>query len=61
VATDTPIARAAAANERCSATLANITNPSRSGSFDIDNPAMIDFYSIYFSDAPSAPLYGEAQ
>jgi NAD(P)-dependent dehydrogenase (short-subunit alcohol dehydrogenase family) len=33
------MARAAAANERSSATLANIANPSKSGSRDIDNPA----------------------
>jgi hypothetical protein len=42
------MARAAAANDRSSATLANIAIPSKSGNFDIDNPATISFYSFYF-------------
>jgi len=60
VATDTPTARAAAANERFSATMANITSPSRSGSFDIDNHATIDFHPFYFKDAASAIVFREA-
>src|ERR1051325_11533185 len=48
VATDTPKARAAAANERSSAPVAHITRPSRSGSFDIDNHATIDCDSFLF-------------
>src|SRR5258705_1550477 len=54
------MARAAAANERSSATLAKITSPSRSGSFDIDNHATIDFYFFYFKYTASATLLGGA-
>jgi hypothetical protein len=54
VATDTPMARAAAANDRSSATLANIAIPSKSGNFDIDNPATISFYHFYFEKSAFA-------
>jgi hypothetical protein len=54
VATDTPIAWAALANDRSSATLANIARPSKSGSFDIDNPATMDFIHFYFKKEKSA-------
>jgi hypothetical protein len=54
VATDMPIAWAAPANDRSSATLANIASPSKSGSFDIDIPATIAFIPFYFENAPSA-------
>jgi hypothetical protein len=53
VATDTPMARAAAAKDRSSATLANIASPSKSGSFDIDVPATITFIHFYFENASS--------
>src|ERR1700756_1203992 len=39
---------AAAANERSSATFANIARPSKSGSFDIDNSCNDDFHSFLF-------------
>jgi hypothetical protein len=42
------MAKAAAANDRSSATLANIAIPSKSGNFDIDNPATISFHHFYF-------------
>src|SRR5258706_8405805 len=41
------IAVAAAANEPSSATFANIASPSKSGSFDIDNPATMTFIHFY--------------
>ena len=41
---------AAAANERSSATFANIASPSKSGSFDIDNPATMTFIHFYFKN-----------
>jgi hypothetical protein len=50
VATETPIVAAAAANEPSSATFANIANPSKSGSFDIDNPATMVFSHFYFEN-----------
>src|SRR5260370_8287025 len=54
VATDTPIVRAAAANERSSATFANIARPSKSGSLAIDNPATMNFHNYYFKNTASA-------
>jgi hypothetical protein len=51
VATDNPITRAAAANERSSATLANIANPSKSGSLDIDNFATMVFKHFYYGNS----------
>jgi hypothetical protein len=57
VATDTPMARAAAANDRSSATLANIASPSKSGSLDIDIPATMIFIHFYFEKpAPATRL-----
>jgi len=50
VATETPMVLAAAANERSSATFANIASPSKSGSFDIDNPATVVFIHFYFEN-----------
>jgi hypothetical protein len=41
---------AAPANEPSSATLANIASPSKSGSFDIDNPATVVFIHFYFEN-----------
>jgi hypothetical protein len=41
-------ARAAAAKDRCSATLVNIASPSKSGSFCICNPATMVFRTFYF-------------
>ena len=54
VATDTPMALDAPANDRSSATLANIARSSKSGSFDIDNPATIAFIHFYFENASAA-------
>jgi hypothetical protein len=54
-AIDTPIALAAPAKDRSSATLANIASHSMSGNFDIDNPATIAFINFYFEYRPSAP------
>jgi hypothetical protein len=54
VATDTPLAWAAPANDRSSPTLANIASPSKSGSFDVGIPATIAFIPFYFENAPSA-------
>jgi hypothetical protein len=48
VATETPMAIAAAAKEPSSATFANIASPSKSGSFDIDNFATMTFNHFYF-------------
>jgi len=48
VATETPVAFAAPANDLSSATFANIASPSKSGSFDIDNPATMTFIHFYF-------------
>jgi hypothetical protein len=48
VATETPIAVAAAANEPSSATFANIASPSKSGSLDIDNSATMVCVHFYF-------------
>jgi hypothetical protein len=48
VATETPIAAAAAANEPSSATFANIANPSKSGSLDIGKSAMMVFSHFHF-------------
>jgi hypothetical protein len=45
--------RAAAANERSSATLANMASPSKSGSFDIDNPVTMNFNLFYFENSVS--------
>jgi hypothetical protein len=45
---------AAAANERSSATFANIASPSKSGSFDIDNPATMTFIHFYFENSRPA-------
>jgi hypothetical protein len=42
------MAAAAAAKDPSSATFANIASPSKSGSFDIDNSAMMDFNHFYF-------------
>jgi hypothetical protein len=50
VATETPMVVAAAANEPSSATFANIASPSKSGSFDIDNPATMLFNYFYFEN-----------
>jgi hypothetical protein len=44
------MARAAAAKERSSATFANIASPSKSGNFDIDNPATMVFIHYYFEN-----------
>jgi hypothetical protein len=44
------MAWAAAANERSSATLANIASPSKSGSFDIDISATMNFIHYYFAN-----------
>jgi hypothetical protein len=41
---------AAPANEPSSATFANIASPSKSGSFDIDNPATVVFIHFYFEN-----------
>src|SRR5271166_542318 len=51
---ETPMVLAAAANERSSATFANIASPSKSGSFDIDNPATMTFIHFYFEKSHSA-------
>jgi hypothetical protein len=56
VATDTPMTRAAPANDRSSATLANIASPSKSGSFDIYIPATITFINFYFEKQPGATI-----
>jgi hypothetical protein len=48
------MARAAAANDRSSATLANIARPSKSGNFDIDNSATMIFHHFYFEKSSSA-------
>jgi hypothetical protein len=48
------MALAAAANDRSSATLANIASPSKSSSFDIDNPATMTFIYFYFENEGSA-------
>ncbi|WP_448956745.1 hypothetical protein [Labrys neptuniae] len=42
--------RAAAAKDRSSATLANMANPSKSGSFDIYNFATMIFIHFYFEN-----------
>jgi hypothetical protein len=42
------MAVAAAANDPSSATFPNIASPSKSGSFDIDNPATMVFNHFYF-------------
>src|ERR1700720_2401453 len=60
------MACAAAANDRSSATLANIAIPSKSGNFDIDNSATMDFHHFYFENAASAtdllqPALSEAE
>jgi hypothetical protein len=51
---ETPMVLAAAANECSSATFANIASPSKSGSFDIDNPATMTFIHFYFEKSRSA-------
>ena len=48
------MARAAAANDRSSATFANIASPSKLGSFDIDTLATMIFIYFYFENAASA-------
>ena len=54
-ATDRPMAWAAVANDRCSATFAYIASFSKSGSFDIDIAAMMAFSPFYFGSATSVP------
>jgi len=53
------MALAAAANDRSSATLANIASPSKSGSFDIGNPATMAFIHFYFENEGSATDLGD--
>src|SRR6476646_5851160 len=48
------MARAAAAKECSSATFANIASPSKSGDFDIDNPATMAFIYFYFEKTAGA-------
>ena len=55
VAADTSMAWGAVANDRYSATFAQIASPSKSGSFDIDIAAMMAFSPFYFGRAPSMP------
>ena len=51
---------AAAANERSSATFANIASPSKSGSFDIDNSATMTFIHFCFEKSRSATGFAGA-